>query len=143
MMPPDRPRITITLEHDDDALRVTAVLEALGFHVTRAMPSATEGERRVYAVRLLESCHRLTGYEADALYGMLAGLNGDALADHMHVGRAAANFARNGVLVKLGVDDDAGVRRRAAECVQPIDWAMVVSLPANSTMFPMCLKDNP
>lgn len=108
-MTADSPRIIITIELDEDALRVTAVLEALGFQVTRAMPSATEGERRAYAVRLLESCHRLTGYEANALYGMLAGLEGQAIADHMHVSKAAANLASNGVMLKLGASSLAEV----------------------------------
>lgn len=109
MLTADSPRITITLELDDDALRVTAVLEALGFQVTRVMPGAAATERRAYAVKLLGSRNRLTGYETKALDGMLAYLEGQALADHMHIGKAAANFASHGVLSKLGASSLAEV----------------------------------
>jgi DNA-binding CsgD family transcriptional regulator len=102
--------------HDDaDAVRITAVLEALGFRVVRLLDDADGGTRLRWAVDRLSRLHHLTEREREVLAGVLEGHHNERLATKLGISRATVKWHLHNVFAKIGVASREALLRVALE----------------------------
>ena len=113
--PSTKPEVHIRVDQDADATRITAVLEALGYEVVRALDEGDGPSRLRWAVDRLARRHRLTAREQDVLIGVLEGLDNRGLSRDLEISRATVKWHLHNVFAKVGVQSREALLRAALQ----------------------------
>lgn len=108
-----KPEVHIHVVADEDASRISAVLEALGFEVVRQLDEGHGSARLEWAVERLTQRHRLTSREAEVLAGVLDGFDNAVLARHLRITRSTVKWHVHNVFAKVGVGSREALLRAA------------------------------
>jgi DNA-binding CsgD family transcriptional regulator len=112
----DQPiRVTIQVATDADASRISAVLEAVGFQVVRALDEGDAPARLAWAVESLSQRHGLTEREREVLTGVLEGLDNAGLARALQISRATVKWHLHNVFAKTGTQNREALLRAALQ----------------------------
>ncbi len=109
------PAVQIRVAGDDDAQRVCAVLEALGYRVTRDLGEHDGPERLAWAVARLARAHALTKRERDILALVLDGLNNDAVSRELGITRATVKWHMHNLFAKTNTSNRESLLRLALQ----------------------------
>ena len=121
---PSKPEVHIQVVADDDASRISAVLEALGFEVVRQLDEGHGDARLEWAVERLTRRCRLTSRESEVLAGVLDGLDNVALGQRLQITRATVKWHVHNVFAKVGVGSREALLRAALQLGRLDDhWA--------------------
>ncbi|PRQ05630.1 helix-turn-helix domain-containing protein [Enhygromyxa salina] len=112
---PRKPEVHIHVVTDDDASRISAVLEALGFEVIRQLDEGHGSARLEWAVDRLTHRHHLTSRESEVLAGVLDGLDNRLLAQRLDITRATVKWHVHNVFAKVGVGSREALLRTALQ----------------------------
>lgn len=98
----DRPttEVHIRVAHDDDATRISAVLEALGYSVLRQLDEGDGPQRLRWAVTRLARRHKLTSREQDILELVLEGRTNTQIGRVLDISRATVKWHMHNVFAK-------------------------------------------
>ena len=103
--------VLFSVDDGDAAIRVEAVLCALGFEPIRDL-SVIEGEPFEQAAAAAAWRYRLSSLERELLRGLLRGLSREQLARSQHLSEPTTRFHLHNLHHKLGVDSDEQAVRR-------------------------------
>lgn len=110
-----RATVRIQVERDDDAARVSAVLEALGYVVVRDLVEGEAASRLRWAVDRVARRYKLTLREQNVLEHVLAGRTNAEIAGELDVSRATVKWHMRNVFTKTFVCDREGLLRLALQ----------------------------
>ncbi|WP_258182847.1 helix-turn-helix domain-containing protein [Enhygromyxa salina] len=113
--PAAKPEVHIRVAQDDDASRITSVLEALGYEVMRELGEGDARARLDWAIERLVRRHALTQRERDVLAGVLEGDDNRRLAQRLEISRATVKWHLHNVFTKTGVGGREALLRAALQ----------------------------
>jgi DNA-binding CsgD family transcriptional regulator len=140
----DRPatEVHIRVAHDDDATRISAVLEALGYSVLRQLDEGDGPQRLRWAVTRLARRHKLTSREQDILELVLEGRTNTQIGRSLDISRATVKWHMHNVFAKTNTGTRESLLRLALQLggseplEQPPVFATPASLPAPPPSIP-------
>ena len=112
---PTPTEVRIWVDRDEDANRVSAVLEALGYTVLRELEEGDGPARLRWAVNRLARRHKLTSREQDILERVLAGRNNEDIGGDLEISRATVKWHMHNIYAKTGAENREGLLRLAME----------------------------
>jgi len=107
--------VRIWVDHDDDANRVSAVLEALGYTVLRELEQGDGPARLNWAVSRLVRRHKLTAREQEILERVLAGLHNLEIATELEISRATVKWHMHNIFAKTNTGQRESLLRLALQ----------------------------
>ncbi len=113
--PANHQEVRIWVELDDDANRISAVLEALGYTVLRELEEGDGPSRLRWAVNRLARRHKLTLREQDILERVLAGRNNDEIGVDLEISRATVKWHMHNVFAKTNTGNRESLLRLALQ----------------------------
>jgi DNA-binding CsgD family transcriptional regulator len=113
--PRNNHEVRIWIERDDDANRISAVLEALGYTVLRELEEGDGPSRLRWAVDRLSRRHKLTLREQDILERVLAGRNNDEIGSDLEISRATVKWHMHNVFAKTNTGNRENLLRLALQ----------------------------
>jgi DNA-binding CsgD family transcriptional regulator len=113
--PRNNHEVRIWVERDDDANRISAVLEALGYTVLRELEEGDGPSRLRWAVDRLSRRHKLTMREQDILERVLAGRNNDEIGSDLEISRATVKWHMHNVFAKTNTGNRENLLRLALQ----------------------------
>jgi DNA-binding CsgD family transcriptional regulator len=113
--PRNNHEVRIWVERDDDANRISAVLEALGYTVLRELEEGDGPSRLRWAVDRLSRRHKLTLREQDILERVLAGRNNDEIGNDLEISRATVKWHMHNVFAKTNTGNRENLLRLALQ----------------------------
>jgi DNA-binding CsgD family transcriptional regulator len=113
--PRNNHEVRIWVERDDDANRISAVLEALGYTVLRELEEGDGPSRLRWAVNRLARRHKLTLREQDILERVLAGRNNDEIGIDLEISRATVKWHMHNVFAKSNTSNRESLLRLALQ----------------------------
>lgn len=132
----DRPttEVHIRVAHDDDATRISAVLEALGYSVLRQLDEGDGPQRLRWAVTRLARRHKLTSREQDILELVLEGRTNTQIGRMLDISRATVKWHMHNVFAKTNTGTRESLLRLALQLggSEPIEQAPVISAPVQA-----------
>ena len=118
--PPTTPiEVHIRVAEDADAIRISGVLEALGYRVVRELDAGSGDARLRWAIERLTRQHRLTAREAEILAGVLDGHDNAGLATRLEISRATVKWHMHNLFCKCGVNNREALLREALQLRRP------------------------
>lgn len=113
----DRPstEVHIRVAHDDDATRISAVLEALGYSVLRQLDEGDGPQRLRWAVTRLARRHKLTSREQDILELVLEGRTNTQIGRALDISRATVKWHMHNVFAKTNTGTRESLLRLALQ----------------------------
>ena len=108
-------QVRIWVSTDEDANRVSAVLEALGYIVVRELEEGDGPARLRWADQRLAKRHKLTDREQDILGCVLAGGNNDEIAKQLEISRATVKWHMHNVFAKTNTSNRESLLRLALQ----------------------------
>lgn len=108
-------QVRIWVATDEDANRVSAVLEALGYVVVRELEEGDGPARLRWAVQRLATRHKLTVREQDILECVLGGRNNDEIAGDLEISRATVKWHMHNVFAKTNTSNRESLLRLALQ----------------------------
>ena len=111
--------VEIRIDSDDDASRVGAVLEALGYEVVRQLDPGDGPGRLSWAIDRLTRRHGLTPREREVLAGVLDGHSNRALARALDISRATVKWHLHNVFAKTRAANREALLRVALQLGEP------------------------
>lgn len=107
--------VRIWVDGDDDANRVSAVLEALGYNVLRELAEGEGPARLRWAVTRMTWRHKLTEREREILERVLAGRANPEIADELEISRATVKWHMHNIFAKTNTTQREGLLRLALQ----------------------------
>jgi DNA-binding CsgD family transcriptional regulator len=108
--------VRISTLDDDDATRISGVLEALGYTVIRDMSADDDGPARlVWATNRLARRHKLTAREQDVLTRMFGGEDHTQIAEGLGVTKATVKWHMHNIFAKTGMETREQLLRLALQ----------------------------
>jgi DNA-binding CsgD family transcriptional regulator len=107
--------VRIWVDGDDDANRVSAVLEALGYTVLRELEEGDGPARLRWAVNRLSQRHKLTLREQDILERVLAGRSNHEISRDLEISRATVKWHMHNIFAKTNTTHREGLLRLALQ----------------------------
>jgi DNA-binding CsgD family transcriptional regulator len=107
--------VRIWVDGDDDANRVSAVLEALGYTVLRELEQGDGPTRLRWAVSRLVRRHKLTGREQEILERVLAGRHNLEIAGDLEISRATVKWHMHNIFAKTNTGQRESLLRLALQ----------------------------
>ena len=107
--------VRIWVACDEDANRVSAVLEALGYTVLRELGEGDGPGRLTWAVQRLASRHKLTVREQDILERVLAGRNNEQIGGDLEISRATVKWHMHNIFAKTNTSNRESLLRLALQ----------------------------
>ncbi|PRP97609.1 Transcriptional regulatory protein DegU [Enhygromyxa salina] len=136
--------VHIRVAHDQDASRISAVLEALGYSVLRQLDEGDGPQRLRWAMTRLARRHKLTARERDILELVLDGRSNVEIGRKLEISRATVKWHMHNVFAKTNTGNRESLLRLAlqlgggADTVDETPTASVVApTPAASAPAPM------
>jgi DNA-binding CsgD family transcriptional regulator len=90
--------VTFRTEHDSDASRICAVLEALGYEVTRELEETED--RRAWAIDRISRRHKLTSREREIFNLMIDGDSYETIGTKLEISRATVKWHTHNIFTK-------------------------------------------
>ena len=112
---PIHSEVRIWVDRDEDANRVSAVLEALGYTVLRELEEGDGPARLRWAVNRLARRHKLTGREQDILERVLAGRNNEDIGSDLEISRATVKWHMHNIFAKTNTGNRESLLRLALQ----------------------------
>ena len=103
--------VHIRVSHDDDASRIAAVLEALGYRVMRELDEGDAPQRLAWAVTRLAQRHKLTAREQDILALVLDGLGNEQVGRKLEISRATVKWHMHNLFAKTNTGNRESLLR--------------------------------
>lgn len=132
----DRPttEVHIRVAHDDDATRISAVLEALGYSVLRQLDEGDGPQRLRWAVTRLARRHKLTSREQDILELVLEGRTNTQIGRVLDISRATVKWHMHNVFAKTNTGTRESLLRLALQLggSDPAEQGAVIPAPVHS-----------
>jgi DNA-binding CsgD family transcriptional regulator len=107
--------VRIWVDADDDANRVSAVLEALGYTVLRELSEGDGPARLRWALERLAYRHKLTEREQGILALVLAGRQNSEIARQLGISRATVKWHMHNIFAKTNTAQREGLLRLALQ----------------------------
>ena len=95
-------RVRFAVDHDEQAAKITALLEALGYEVIRDLDHGTAQNRLAWAVTRLTNKAVLTEREADVLALVLQGRSNSEIARQLNIRKATVKWHMHNIFTKTG-----------------------------------------
>ncbi len=111
--------VQIRVSADQDAARIAAVLEALGYEVERELDEGQARGRLEWAVDQLSRRHGLTSREREILAAVLEGRSNSALAKALEISQATAKWHLHNVFGKTKTQNRESLLRLALQLGGP------------------------
>jgi DNA-binding CsgD family transcriptional regulator len=111
----NRPEVRIRVADNDDANRISAVLEALGYSVLRELDEGDALSRLRWAVNYLTSRYKLTLREKDIIALVLIGRDDRAIAHDLEISRSTVKWHMHNLFGKTRTDKREGLLRLALQ----------------------------
>ncbi len=115
IMPSSSNEVHIRVSRDDDAARISAVLEALGYTVLRELGEGDGPARLRWAVTRLVSAHKLTEREQDILELVLQGRNNLQIGGDLSISRATVKWHMHNIFAKTSTGNRESLLRLALQ----------------------------
>jgi DNA-binding CsgD family transcriptional regulator len=129
----DRPatEVHIRVAHDDDATRISAVLEALGYTVLRQLDEGDGPQRLRWAVTRLARRHKLTSREQDILELVLEGRTNTQIGRMLDISRATVKWHMHNVFAKTNTGTRESLLRLSLQLggSEPLEQPPVFATP--------------
>ncbi|KIG16931.1 hypothetical protein DB30_03915 [Enhygromyxa salina] len=107
--------VHIRVTRDDDASRIAAVLEALGYSVLRQLDEGDGPQRLRWAVNRLARRHKLTNREQDILELVLEGRSNEQIGRALEISRATVKWHMHNVFAKTNSGNRESLLRLALQ----------------------------
>lgn len=108
-------RVRFAVERDEQAAKITALLEALGYEVVRDLAPDSAQTRLRWAVARLESKAMLTPREADVLELVLQGKSNGEIGAALEISKATVKWHMHNVFTKTGTTTREALLREALQ----------------------------
>ncbi len=108
-------QVHIRVTHDEDANRISAVLEALGYSVLRELDEGDAPTRLRWAVTRLARFHKLTEREQDILECVLSGKTNEEISRSLDISRATVKWHMHNVFAKTNTGNRESLLRLALQ----------------------------
>jgi DNA-binding CsgD family transcriptional regulator len=108
-------QVHIRVNHDDDANRISAVLEALGYSVLRELEEGDAPSRLHWAVTRLARFHKLTEREQDLLECVLSGKTNEEIGRTLEISRATVKWHMHNIFAKTNTGNRESLLRLALQ----------------------------
>lgn len=115
LTPPDPTQVSIRVDSDDDARRISAVLVALGYAVVREVDNVDNGI--AWIASELTRRHKLTSRESEILQLVLDGTPTRKIAETLDVSKATVKWHLHNVFAKTGVNAREELTHLALQCL--------------------------
>ena len=112
---PAAKEVHIRVAHDDDASRIAAVLEALGYRVMRELEEGDAPARLEWAVSRLARRHKLTKREQDILALVLEGCGNELVGRRLDISRATVKWHMHNLFAKTNTGNREALLRLALQ----------------------------
>ena len=107
--------VHIRITEDNDASRIAAVLEALGYRVMRELDEGDAPQRLEWAVTRLARRHRLTSRERDILALVLDGHLNDSVSRKLGISHATVKWHMHNLFAKTNTGNRESLLRLALQ----------------------------
>jgi len=107
--------VHIRVAQDDDASRIAAVLEALGYRVMRELDEGDGPQRLEWAVTRLARQHKLTNREQDILALVLDGHDNEGVGRKLSISRATVKWHMHNLFAKTNTGNRESLLRLALQ----------------------------
>ncbi|MFV8755665.1 LuxR C-terminal-related transcriptional regulator [Nannocystaceae bacterium ST9] len=111
--------VHIRIDSDDDAARIAAVLEALGYEVVRELDEGQGRGRLDWAIDQLGRRYGLTEREREVLAGVLEGRSNAVVASGLEISQATAKWHLHNVFGKTKTNNRESLLRLALQLGSP------------------------
>ncbi|NVB36370.1 helix-turn-helix transcriptional regulator [Pseudenhygromyxa sp. WMMC2535] len=108
-------QVHIRVARDEDAARISAVLEALGYSVLRELDEGDGPARLRWAVSRLARTHKLTDREQDILELVLNGRNNQQIGRELEISRATVKWHMHNIFAKTNTGNRESLLRLALQ----------------------------
>jgi ATP/maltotriose-dependent transcriptional regulator MalT len=108
-------RVRFSVEGDEQAAKITALLEALGYEVVRDLDHGTAPNRLRWAITRLTQKALLTEREADVLALVLNGRSNGEIAKELQIRKATVKWHMHNIFTKTGTATREGLLRDALQ----------------------------
>ncbi|MCA9681652.1 MAG: helix-turn-helix transcriptional regulator [Myxococcales bacterium] len=108
-------QVHIRVARDEDAARISAVLEALGYCVLRELDEGDAPARLRWAVSRLAQAHKLTDREQDILELVLNGSNNQQIGRSLDISRATVKWHMHNIFAKTNTGNRECLLRLALQ----------------------------
>lgn len=133
-----RVRVRFSVDDDEQASKITALLEALGYEPTRELEQGSAVNRLRWAVSRLAGQARLTERERDILDRVLQGASNNEISVTLEISKATVKWHMHNIFTKTGSRTREALLRDALqlrttpvlELVAPDDPPVVTDEPA-------------
>jgi ATP/maltotriose-dependent transcriptional regulator MalT len=97
-----RVRVRFSVEDDEQASKITALLEALGYAATRDLDEGSPNTRLRWAVSRLAGQAHLTERERDILDRVLQGSSNREISEALEISKATVKWHMHNIFTKTG-----------------------------------------
>jgi ATP/maltotriose-dependent transcriptional regulator MalT len=108
-------RVRFAVEDDEQAAKITALLEALGYEVVRDLDHGTAQNRLAWAITRLTQKAALTEREADVLTLVLHGRNNSEIAEALEIRKATVKWHMHNIFTKTNTATREQLLREALQ----------------------------
>ncbi len=107
--------VHIRIDADEEAARIAAVLDALGYEVVRELDEGQGRGRLDWAINQLGRRFALTARECEVLAGVLDGCSNAAVASRLEISQATAKWHLHNVFAKTNTSNRESLLRLALQ----------------------------
>lgn len=111
----DKVRVRFAVDDDEQANKLTALLEALGYDAVREMDHDSTQTRLRWAVSRLTTQARLTERERDILDRVLQGRQNADIGDELGISKATVKWHMHNIFTKTGAGTREALLRQALQ----------------------------
>jgi ATP/maltotriose-dependent transcriptional regulator MalT len=97
-----RVRVRFSVDDDEQASKITALLEALGYEPNRELEQGSAVNRLRWAVSRLAGQARLTERERDILDRVLQGASNNEISETLQISKATVKWHMHNIFTKTG-----------------------------------------
>jgi DNA-binding CsgD family transcriptional regulator len=108
-------RVRFAVEDDEQANKITALLEALGYEVIREIEHGSAQTRLRWAVTRLSSRAKLTEREREILQRVLQGRHNGEIGEELGIRKATVKWHMHNIFTKTGARTREGLLREALQ----------------------------
>ncbi len=108
-------RVRFAVELDEQATKITALLEALGYEPVRDLEQSSAQTRLRWAVTRLAERARLTERERDLVELVLAGKRNGEIAEELEISKATVKWHMHNIFSKTGAATREALLREALQ----------------------------
>jgi DNA-binding CsgD family transcriptional regulator len=111
----DKIRVRFAVDDDEQANKITALLEALGYEAVRELDHGSPQTRLRWAVARLANATRLTERERDILDRVLQGRLNTEIGEELGISKATVKWHMHNIFTKTGATTREALLREALQ----------------------------